>query len=111
MEFDFNKKGKQTVANSAESSELNKAKVEKTPADVKESIDNTSKATENNKETDKKASARKAVVSYIGNGTWKDIKGERWSRNDTRSYDENEYEEREDIKFMVKYGEMKVSLV
>ena len=117
--FNFGAKAQEATVESAELKELTEAKVEETPADVSELIDNTSETAEDNKETDKEATSEKAVVSYIGNGVWRDAKGKCWSKVDranadilsTRSYGKAEYEKREDLKFMVKYGEMKVSLV
>ena len=105
VKFNFNK------SESTESNELKTAKVEKAPADMPELIDNTSEKSENHKETKAKADEVRAVVTYIGNSTWVDSKGKSWKHNDTESYSKEEYEGREDIKFMIKYGEMMVSLV
>ena len=115
IKFDFGNK-----ADSNELKELTEANVAETQADMPELTDNTSNELENHNEVDSKATEnKKAVLTFIGNGEWKDSKGEMWSRNErpsaevlaTRSYLESEYEGREDLKFMVRYGEMKVSLV
>ena len=112
MEFDFNKK----TTNSTESKKSTNNKQTKAQASTTELTNNTSENSTNIKETTK---GKKAVVMYVGNGTWRDSKGEHWSRTEkpnvrilsTRSYDMSEYDNRDDLKFMVKYGEMKLSLV
>lgn len=59
-----------------------------------------------------------AVVRYVGASIWKDEKGNFWSKEDQgesilaeRQMPTDEYEKRDDLKFMVGYGEMKVSFV
>lgn len=59
-----------------------------------------------------------AVVRYVGASIWKDEKGNFWSKEDQgesilaeRQMPTEEYEKRADLKFMVGYGEMKVSFV
>lgn len=119
IKFDFGTKAQEETVESVESKELSDVEAVETPADLAELTDSTSETAENNAETTEEADAEKAVVSYIGNGVWRDAKGKHWSRNErkdanilsTRSYNKSEYDEREDLKFMVKYGEMKVSLV
>lgn len=107
IKFDFGNK-----ANSDELKELTEANVAETQADMPELTDNASNELENHNEANSKATEnKKAVLTFIGNGEWKDSKGEAWTRGTTRSYLESEYEGREDLKFMVRYGEMKVSLV
>lgn len=123
IKFDFGASTQEVPVNSAESKELNDGETIEAQTNGAELTDNTSdnsedKAEASNEEA-KDEEAGKAVVSYIGNGVWRDAKGKCWSRNErkdvdilsTRSYDKGEYEERDDLKFMVKYGEMKLSLV
>lgn len=133
IKFDFGTSTQETPVNSAESKELNDGEATEAHTDGAELTDNTSDNSEDKAEASNEATkgeeagseatngeeAGKAVVSYIGNGVWRDAKGKCWSRNErkgvdilsTRSYDKGEYEERDDLKFMVKYGEMKLSLV
>lgn len=54
------------------------------------------------------------IVNYIGGGAWVDEKGYYWANENKsetilceRQYSKEEYEKREDIKFMVAYGAMK----
>lgn len=123
IKFDFGASTQEASVNSAESKELNDDEAIEAQTDGAELTDNTSDNSENKAEASneeaKDEEAGKAVVSYIGNGVWRDAEGKCWSRNErndvdilsTRSYDKDEYEERDDLKFMVKYGEMKLSLV
>lgn len=116
--FNFNFSKKDEPVNPTESKELTEASQSEAPINDAELTDNTSDDLENDTEADAGA-VKKAVVTYVGNGIWRDAKGCSWARNDkpntnikaTRSYDEADYEAREDLKFMVKYGEMRVSLV
>lgn len=119
INFDFGKKTEEVVVNPAESEKLDDAKQTETPADSAELTDNASSDAEDTREIAKATGNKKAVVTYVGNGVWRDAKGNSWARVDrpgtdilaTRSYAEAEYNEREDLKFMVKYGEMKITLV
>lgn len=63
-----------------------------------------------------KPKGKTAVVTYLGTSIWKDEKGNFWSKQDAgesilseRQMPTEEYEKREDLKFMVGYGEMKVT--
>lgn len=100
MEFNFDK-----------SKELKTAKPAETPVDAKELIDNTSEGLENSHEIDKADEPTKAVVTYIGRGIWKDSKGVDWAHDKVHSFEIEEFEAREDLRFMIGYGAMKVSLV
>ena len=58
------------------------------------------------------------VVKYIGGGVWKDSEGEYWAKSDMtqdilceRQYAKSEYDTRDDLKFMVNYGSMQISIV
>lgn len=114
MEFNFDNSTKSTKSNSKSKTETRKNTVELTD-NVSENLENTQK-TEDVKPA--YVGSRKAILVYIGNGVWKDSIGDHWSRTDkpnarilsTRSYDEEEYNKRDDLKFMVKYGEMRMSL-
>lgn len=68
---------------------------------------------------DNKIGGGKCIVEYVGNSIWVDSNNNKWSRNDVkgtsiksqRTYSAQEYESRDDLKFMVKYGEMKLTVV
>ena len=121
---DMNQIKKDTV-NSAETKELKKSEQTEAPAESVESTDNASEKTEDTNKTEKQTKASekagntgKVVVSYIGGGIWRDSEGKLWaSTNKTenilceRQYTAEEYEGREDIKFMVQYGSMKATHV
>lgn len=71
--------------------------------------------------TDEKATAtngKAVIVEYVGGSIWKDSEGKLWAKTDNgagikpqRQYSADEYEKREDLKFMVGYGEMKATFV
>ena len=80
-------------------------------------IDNQSEAKKNTNESTAPI-GKTAVVRYVGASIWKDEKGNFWSKEDQgesilaeRQMPTDEYEKRDDLKFMVGYGEMKVSFV
>lgn len=72
--------------------------------------ESTGKDTENRNEIDNKP-ATTAVVTYVGNGIWTDNKGKKWKHDDENQVSMQEYNTRKDLKFMVNYGEMKVTFV
>ena len=115
---------KKNTGNSTKSKELKTAEQAEVKTESTELIDNTSEKAEAISETEPNAHAEKseaggkAVVTYIGKGIWRDANKELWASNnksDTivseRQYTIDEYERREDIKFMVGYGAMKVTYV
>lgn len=109
---------KKPVQNSTELKESEHVKQAETPAKPVELIDNATEGHEDNNETDKETEPTKAVVRYVGSGVWKDAKKELWSNENRtrnivneRTYSVDEYNEREDIKFMVGYGAMQVTFV
>ena len=71
--------------------------------------------------TDEKATAtsgKAVIVEYVGGSIWKDSEGKLWAKTNNgagikpqRQYSADEYEKREDLKFMVGYGEMKATFV
>ena len=113
----------------AKSDELNKTEQTEAGQASAESIDNTLETAEDTnktKEETKKETPHEeeskvgavVVVTYVGGGIWKDEAGKLWSaKNMTnnilseRQYSKEEYDKREDIKFMVGYGAMKISVV
>lgn len=112
--------------NSTESEELKHDEQPKTQAESVGLINNETERHEDINEikpqtqtTEEETQAgEKAVVCYIGNGIWKDSKGALWADTDKtanivreRKYTVEEYNEREDLKFMVSYGVMRVTFV
>ena len=117
---------KKNTGNSAKPKELKTTEQAEVKTESTELIDNTSEKAEAISETEPNAHAHaekseaggKAVVTYIGKGIWRDANKELWAPNDKsdtivseRQYTIDEYEKREDIKFMVGYGAMKVTYV
>ena len=92
-------------------------KIEDTSTDTEESIQKT------DEEPIKEAKKGKLdqglgvnIVTFIGNGMWTDEKGESWHKNDPRveserSYTNEEFAKRSDLKFMIEYGAMKHTIV
>lgn len=103
------------------SDELKETNDVKAPSESSELIDNASEKSENASETAEEQkqeepadNQNKVVVLYVGGGVWKDSCGKLWAntnRTDNilceRHYSREEYETRDDIKFMVEYGEMR----
>lgn len=64
-------------------------------------------------ETEQSTGGRRHSIMYIANGIWKDSKGVYWCREphtnciQSKTFSEEEFQARDDIKFMVKYGSMK----
>lgn len=73
----------------------------------KDTLESTEKATQ---ESTAEPSV-KHVVTYIGSSEFTDAKGCKWHKNDEQTYDESEYAGRADLEFMIKYGEMKHTIV
>lgn len=115
QKFDFTNSNKQT-----ESKELKTNEQTNTPSNDVKLTDNTMEKAEGNKKTEQqkvKTEPQKAgnvLVTYIGHGSWIDAEREYWSATENkkanvlsnRTYTKDEYESREDLKFMVGYGEM-----
>lgn len=63
--------------------------------------------------TEQGTGGRRHSIMYIANGIWKDSKGVYWCREphtnciQSKTFSEEEFQARDDIKFMVKYGSMK----
>jgi predicted nucleic acid-binding Zn-ribbon protein len=114
-QIDMNKIKANTV-NSDKVEELKTSEQPKADEQPVELIDNTSEKSEDNNEIGcetetEEAKETIAVVRYAGNGTWKDSTGLLWKCEDSHKYPINEYNERDDFKFMVGYGAMKVTFV
>lgn len=71
----------------------------------------TFKSTESNEAMNGTEPIKKHVIVYIGSSEFIDVNGNKWHKNDEKTYDENEYNTRKDLHFMVQYGEMKHTVV
>lgn len=105
--------------------QIQQAKSNEQPNASTELTGNTTEDQKDTNETaqkpDEKATATKGktvIVEYIGGSIWKDSEKKLWAKTDNgagiktqRQYSAEEYEKREDLKFMVGYGEMKATFV
>lgn len=112
--------GKIDINELKKSTELKESEPAETKAKSEELIDNASEPVEDINEIKEEPEAEKeekesgkVIVRYAGNGTWKDSKGKLWANMNKskdilaeRQFSKEEYETREDIKFMVSYGAM-----
>lgn len=83
----------------------------KTPSDsleIKPTQADTSKDTQGSNE---ESGVTKHVVTYVGTSEFTDSTGHKWHHNDEVLLTDDEYAVREDLHFMVKYGEMKHTVV
>ena len=94
---------------------VNAVNASATAPQINQEAENTSKdtqkPTEANAQQASTETAVKHVLVYIGQSEYKDSTGKKWHKNDEGTYTEQEYSTREDLKFMVKYGEMKHTVV
>lgn len=123
-QLDMNKIGKGT-GNSAEIEELKtaeQAKADEQPAELTgnalEKAEDTNETKQQTQPETKDEGTGKVVVTYVGGGIWRDKEKKLWASEDksanilsSRQYTEKEYEDRDDIHFMVKYGSMKATHV
>ena len=124
-QIDMNKL-KAGTGNSTETDELKASEQPKTGTAPAELIDNATEKTEDTNKTEAHAHEEanegegtgNVIVRYVGGGVWRDCKGKLWASEkktenilNERQYSVDEYEKREDIKFMVGYGAMKTTYV
>lgn len=83
-------------------------KIDDKPEDT---LKDTTKSTGEASQDETKKQAIKHVLVYIGSSEFKDSMGHKWLHNDEQTYTEEEYAGRSDLHFMVKYGEMKHTIV
>lgn len=116
---------KKGTDNSAKIDELKTSEQAETNTESVGLIDNTSedaeaisKADSEGTQENKEGTVNKVIVTYIGRGIWKDADKKLWASKDKsnnilseRQYSIDEYESREDIKFMVGYGAMRATYV
>lgn len=77
-------------------------------SEIKEEVKDTSKDTSKPcAEAEEKPTQSKHIVTYIGSSEFTDSTGYKWYKNDEQTYNDDEYAKRNDLHFMVKYGEMK----
>lgn len=113
----------------SESTELNKAEHAETGAGIEKQADNASEEPEKPSETEPghepeeqqepeqdKVQEAGVLVKYIGASIWRDGEGKYWAsekKSDSilteRQFTAEEYDKRDDIKFMVQYGEMRAT--
>ena len=84
------------------------AKINEKPEDTSK---DTPKSTSEAPQAEAKKQTIKHVLVYIGSSEFKDSIGHKWHHNDEQTYAEEEYVGRSDLQFMVKYGEMKHTIV
>ena len=93
---------------------INNADAVSTPkndVEFKGEIENTSKDASKPTCEEAPKSIKKHVIIYIGSSEYIDSTGYKWHKNDEKTYDEAEYNDRKDLHFMIKYGEMKETVV
>lgn len=102
------------------SEELTGAIKPETQEETQNKLSNVQEKSEDIKETEKepqaKATVKQYVIKYVGGGVWIDKDGKAWARDrknmiGSKNFTEEEYTLRDDIKFMVKYGEMEETVV
>lgn len=79
--------------------------------EIKNEAENTLKDIQKPTESEAPKAQNKHVITYIGGSEYIDSKGKKWHKHDEMTYDDNEYAIRKDLHFMVKYGEMKHTVV
>lgn len=94
--------------------------------DTENKSGNSKKAAQNTRKTKAEQAVQQTeethgicVLTYIANGIWVDQNGAKWSASpvdgtnikNVRKYSKNDYDSRSDLKFMVKYGSMTLTIV
>ena len=80
-------------------------------AKAEDTLRDTQKPTEETTQENKTDAIKKHVIVYIGSSEFTDSTGHKWHKNDEKTYNEDEYNTRKDLQFMIKYGEMKHTVV
>lgn len=122
MGIQLNTLGGTSTVNSTKSIELNKPSETEAKADHQNKLDNVSETagdTKEIKQNDGKETVKKHVLTYIAGGIWIDSNGQKWSRQpisgtdivNVREYYDNDYQNRDDLQFMVNYGSMTITTV
>lgn len=79
--------------------------------EIKGEVKDTSKDTQKKAEEQAPKAQDKHVITYIGGSEFTDSRGHKWHKHDEMTYNNDEYVTRDDLHFMVKYGEMKHTVV
>lgn len=79
--------------------------------EIKNEVEDTSKDIQKSAEEQTPKAQSKHVITYIGGSEFTDSKGHKWHKHDEKTYDNDEYVTRKDLYFMIKYGEMKHTVV
>lgn len=93
---------------------MNNVNAVNAPADqseIKGEVENTSKDMQRSIEEQAPKAQNKHVITYIGGSEYTDSKGHKWHKHDEMTYNDDEYITRNDLHFMVNYGEMKHTVV
>lgn len=89
---------------------VNKAKAPSIEFKNEKEKENTSKDMLESKQNEEQKTT-KHVIIYLGSGEYIDANGNKWHKNDEKTFSDDEYRKRTDLEFMVKYGEMKHTAV
>lgn len=79
--------------------------------EIKNEVEDTLKDTQKPTEEQTPKEQSKHVITYIGSSEYTDSKGHKWYKHNEMTYNDDEYATRKDLHFMVKYGEMKHTVV
>ena len=79
--------------------------------EIKNEAEDTLKDAPKPAETQAQKEQNKHVVTYIGNSEFIDSTGHKWRKHNEMTYTDEEYNARTDLHFMIKYGEMKHTVV
>lgn len=81
------------------------------PANKPEIKDEAKDTLKDMQESTEKQTQNKHVITYIGGSEFMDSKGHKWRKHSEMTYNDDEYATRNDLHFMVQYGEMKHTVV
>lgn len=118
MKIDIQNMNLNPIPNSTESVELEQLKGTEAQLNDQNESDDTSKDSEDIK-GNKKETVKKHILTYIAGGIWIDSNGQKWSKQpisgtdivNTREYHDNDYQNRDDLQFMVNYGSMTITTI
>ena len=122
MKIDIQNMNLNPIPNSTELNELEQPKGAEIQSNDQNKSDSVLKGLENPKEikqNDGEETVKKHVLTYIAGGIWIDSNGQKWSRQpisgtdivNVREYHDNDYQNRDDLQFMVNYGSMTITTI
>ena len=79
--------------------------------EIKSEVENTSKDMPKSSEEQAPKAQNKHVITYIGSSEFTDSTGHKWHKHNEKTYSDEEFDVRSDLHFMIKYGEMKHTVV